>query len=616
MSRYSDFFAGLIDPEMPADGAPPQKLGAFFRWSLSGVWGVIFLTALANMLGGAMEVITYYLLGRLVDGVIGTEFSGFWTSHGSLFLWFVVISIVLRPLAFGLASSMNAITLGPNLPNLVLSRIHRHVLGHSVQYFDDDFAGRISQKELQVSRAITSVVQECIHALIFALTMVIGTTAVFGALSPVLILLLFVWFALYFGFLGVILPRMRERSKIRASARAGVSGQLVDTVANMRMVKLFASSQQEDRAALDAMESYRGTAIHWARLAVVFRVGLIFLGGLLPVVMLGYGLRLWQSGAATAGDLAAIGALSLRLGQMSGWVSWTLMTIFSDLGEAEDGMRTLAPPHDLVDRDDAVDLEIARADLRFTNVDFQYGKDVGGVKGINLHIKEGEKIGLVGPSGAGKSTLMSLALRLYDPEAGRVEISDQNLAGVTQESLRKQIAMVTQDAAMFNRSAFDNIQYGRWEATAAEVAAAAKRAEADAFIGTLIDPKGRSGYDAYLGERGVKLSGGQRQRIALARAILKDAPILLLDEATSALDSEVEAQIQSALANVMEGKTVIAIAHRLSTIAKMDRIVVLDQGRIVEEGSHQKLLDRGGLYAKLWAHQSGGFLNVDQLKAG
>ena len=614
MSRYSKFFSGLVDPEQPAFGPPPQTLFAFFKWSFAGAWGVIGFTALANMLGGLFEVVTYYLLGRMVDLVVGGNFTDFWSMHWTLFAWFVGISIVARPLAFGLASSLNAICLGPNLPNLVLSRIHRHVLGHSISFFDDDFAGRISQKELQVARALSSVVQESIHALVFAVTMVIGTSAVFGALSPILILLLALWFALYFGFLGYTLPRMRERSKRRAGARAQVSGQLVDTVTNMRMVKLFANAAREDRAALDAMESYRGTAIYWANLAVIFRVGLVFLGGLLPVMMLGYGLVLWRDGIVGPGDMAAIGALSLRLGQMSGWVSWTLMTIFSDLGEAEDGMRTLAPPHGLVDAPDAMPLVLERPTLKFENVSFQYGKKLGGVEGINLEVRPGEKLAIVGASGAGKSTLMSLILRLYDAEQGQITVSDKDIRDVTQNSLRAAMAMVTQEAAMFNRSALENIQYGRIDASDAEVKEAAKRAEAHGFITELIDPKGREGYSAHLGERGVKLSGGQRQRIALARAILKDAPILLLDEATSALDSEVEAQIQAALARVMEGKTVIAIAHRLSTIARMDRIVVLDEGRIVEEGSHAMLLKKDGIYAKLWEHQTGGFLNFDAVE--
>jgi ATP-binding cassette subfamily B protein len=395
-----------------------------------------------------------------------------------------------------------------------------------------------------------------------------------------------------------------------------VSGQVVDTITNIKTVKLFAHAAFEDRVALDAMEVFRDRSLEFGVISTWFRFALMLLAGVLPVLLIGGTVLLWQEGSATAGDIAAAGAIALRIAQMSGWVSFTLMSIYTSVGEVEDGMRTLSVPHALTDAVGAAGLPRINGEIRFDGVTFAYGRQRGGVAGIDLHVTAGEKLAIVGASGAGKSSLVSLLLRLYDPEAGTITIDGHDLRSVTQESLRRQIGMVTQETAMFNRSARDNIAYGRPEASEAEIVAAARAAEADEFIAGMLDHTGRKGYDAFLGERGVKLSGGQRQRIALARAFLKDAPILVLDEATSALDSEVEASIQDALAKVMQGKTVLAIAHRLSTIAAMDRIIVLDRGRIVEDGSHEALLARDGLYARYWKRQSGGFIDTeDQTEA-
>jgi ATP-binding cassette subfamily B protein len=360
--------------------------------------------------------------------------------------------------------------------------------------------------------------------------------------------------------------------------------------------------------ALASMGRYRNRSLEFGYVSTFFRLSLMAVAGLIPALLVGAVLWYWTKGLASPGDIAAVGAVSIRISQMTGWVSFTLMSIYANLGEVEDGMRTLSPAHTLTDAPDAVELEPGAATVRFDNVSFAYGRQVGGVEAINLDIAAGEKLGIVGASGAGKSTLVSLLLRLHDVESGRVLVGGRDVRSVTQNSLRRQIAMVTQETAMFNRSARDNILYGRPEASGAELVAAARRAEAHDFIVGLHDHSGRTGYDAHLGERGVKLSGGQRQRIALARAILKDAPILVLDEATSALDSEVEAAIQSALERVMEGKTVLAIAHRLSTLRQMDRIIVMNDGRIVEQGTHETLLARGGVYARYWHRQSGGFI--------
>ncbi|KAG1715204.1 putative ABC transporter ATP-binding protein [Nymphon striatum] len=401
-----------------------------------------------------------------------------------------------------------------------------------------------------------------------------------------------------------------DDDEARAAARANVTGQIVDTVTNIKTVKLFAHTDHEDRAALGAMDKLRLRTLEYGHVSVTFRFCLMAVAGILPVMLVGGALWYWSLGLISAGDIAATGAVSLRLAQMTGWVSFTLMGLYSNIGEIEDGMRTLTPPHRLVDAENASNLLVDAGQIEFDKVAFRYGRTTGGVTDLSLTISPGEKLGIVGASGAGKSTLVALLMRLYDPESGRILIDDQDISGTSQDSLRRQIGMVTQETAMFNRSAMDNIRYGSPDATDDQVIDAAQKAEAHEFILGLKDHGGREGYYAHLGERGVKLSGGQRQRIALARAILKDAPILVLDEATSALDSEVEASIQTALERVMEGKTVLAIAHRLSTIAKMDRIIVMEEGRIVESGDHRALLDMGGVYARYWNRQSGGFIGI------
>ena len=605
------WFLGLIDYRRLADGPPPKTLGRFFLWALKGSWPPVILATVLFAVGGLLESVTMWLLGKVIDATAAGPGAGFWADNRGLAVTAILVLLVLRPLSFGLAGGFQSIAVMPNLFGQVMSRLNRHTLGQSVSFFDDDFAGRIAQKQMQAANGIVSVVQETVNAISFAGAAALGMLVLSGFVDPGMALVLATWIAIYVLLLRFYLPRIRVRSAARAGARAQVTGQIVDTVTNIKTVKLFAHDAHEDRAALDSIAGYREAAAHWAALAVWFRYLLFTLGGALPVAMVGYGLIRWNAGAVTSGELTAVGGMAIRLSQMTGWVSWTLMTIYADLGEVEDGMRTLSPDHGLVDAPAARDLAVRQGEIAFRDVDFAYGRAAGGVQGLDLVIAPGEKIGIVGASGAGKSTMVALLLRLYDPEKGRIEIDGQDIAGVTQASLRAQVGMVTQDTAMFNRPARDNILYGRPGASDADLAAAAEKAEAHEFIEELQDGQGRRGYDAYLGERGVKLSGGQRQRIALARAILKDAPILVLDEATSALDSEVEASIQTALQRVMEGKTVLAIAHRLSTIAQMDRIVVMEAGRIVEQGTHDALLAEGGIYAGLWAHQSGGFIGIE-----
>jgi ATP-binding cassette subfamily B protein len=605
-------FGNLIDAFQPAKGPPPDRLGGFLRWCLSGAWPMLALAALFSALAGAMEAGTAYILGMVIDTAIASGPDSFFSTANLLAIVGALgFFLVLRPILFGLSAASNAIIVQPNVNPLVLSRLNRWTMGQSVRFFDDDFAGRIAQKQMQTANAVTSVSVEVINVVAFALASLAGALALLGAIDWRITALFAGWLVGYFATIRWFLPRVRERSAKRAGARAMVSGQVVDTITNIKTVKLFAHAEFEESTAQDAMADFREKALHFGYLSASFRFCLMTLAGLLPVLLIGATLFLWRDGLASEGDIVAAGAVSIRIAQMTGWVSFTLMAIYSNVGEIENGMKTLTRPDRVEDETEATELNVTDGAIEFRNVGFAYGRDVGGVQDVTLSIKAGEKLGIVGASGAGKSTLVSLLLRLYDGEKGQILIDGQEISGVTQNSLRSQIGMVTQETAMFNRSARDNILYGRPDASEADMIAAAQKAEAHDFIQDLQDGQERTGYDAYLGERGVKLSGGQRQRIALARAILKDAPILVLDEATSALDSEVEASIQAALERVMEGKTVLAIAHRLSTLSEMDRIIVMEQGRIVEMGSHEALLAQGGLYAQFWSRQSGGFIRTD-----
>ena len=602
--------ARLIDPFAEAGGPPPGRPWPFMRWALAGAWPAIGIAVLVTGLTGLSELVTARFTGWVIDAASGAGQGDFWGSFWPIILFGLGFFLLVRPVLFVFDAGVSGVMLGPNLYPLVLARLNRHVLGHSMRFFENDFAGRLSQKALQTARALTDLVLEVTDVVVFSLAMFVGSFILMALIDVRLLAVFAIWAVLYAAALWYFIPRVQVRSASRAGARTLVSGQIVDAYSNIATVKLFARDGDEDRATLSALDTYRNRSLDFGTLSAVFRMVLMALGGILPVVSILGALFLWTRGAATTGEIATTAMITTRLSMLTNRLGRASISIFTHIGEIQDGIDTLTPAHEITDADRPRDASGAQGAVRFEDVSFGYGTDSAALSHFDLNIAPGEKVALVGGSGAGKSTAVSLLLRLHDVEGGRITLDGTDIREIAQTSLRDQVAVVRQDTNMFNRSALDNIRYGRPEATLEEVQEAARRASAHEFILGLRDNSGRTGYDARLGERGVKLSGGQRQRIALARAILKDAPVLVLDEATSALDSEVEAEIQQALEAVMEGKTVLAIAHRLSTISAMDRIVVLDAGRIVEQGTHDELLARRGLYARYWARQSGGFLNA------
>ena len=598
-------------PEQDVKSPPPRTLFAFIRWCLSGTYVAIIIAATASILSGVVETFTAALMGYVIDLILVSTPQSLFAEKGLLLLAVVGFLFCVRPIFFFFSNYMQSIVLSPNIRSAISIRIHRWTIGHSKSYFDNDFAGRIAQKEIQVSRSLTDVIVELIHTVLFALASVATSFWIISLVDWRAGLIVVLWFSGFFTMMMYFMPRIKFTSSKRANAQAEATGQIVDTVSNINLVKLFANSKHEDGAAISAFGKLRNSLIIYGNEIVWFRTCILVYASSIFVAVLSYTIILWTNGMVTPGEVVASGSVAMRLMMMAGWVSFSLMAIYTNLGEVEDAMRTLAVPHDMSDDENAQQLFIQNADVEFNNVKFAYGQKKGGLKKISLSIRAGEKLGIVGASGAGKSTLIALLLRLYDTESGNVFIDNQNVRNVTQESLRSHISVVSQETSMFNRTARDNIIYGKADATELDMIKAAKNAGAHDFILDLVDNHQRKGYDAYLGERGVKLSGGQRQRIALARAIIKDAPILVLDEATSALDSEVESIIQKALQHIMVGKTVFAIAHRLSTIAHMDRIIVMDDGQIIEQGTHSSLLELNGIYAGYWNRQSGGFLGFD-----
>lgn len=609
MFRY---FENLVDPycDYPEVDRPPTRLWPFMMAYAQPFKKVFWWTGLLSIVVAAVEIWLIYYMGRIVD-MLGGEPRQVISEHGFELALVALFIVFLRPILhmFDVAMLNNAIL--PNFGTLIRWRAHKHVLRQSVGWFENDFAGRIANRIVQTPPAAGEVVFQVFDAISFSLAYMIGAAVLLMAADARLIIPLLIWFVLYGALIRWTVTRVGPASQAASDARSTVTGRVVDSYTNIHSVKMFAHHDHELSYAKEAIEYTRRTFQVEMRIFTIMDMTLVALNGLLIVGVVGWAIYLWAIGQSSVGVVAAATALTLRLNAMTGWIMWALTSFFRELGVVSEGMQTIAQPIDLVDAKDAKPLTLDKGKIEIRDLSHHYGRETGGLDNISLTIQPGEKIGLIGRSGAGKSTLVKLLLRFYDVETGQILIDGQDIATVSQDSLRSHIGMVQQDSALLHRSVRDNIRYGRPDASEAEVIAAAKQAEAHDFILDLADMEGRTGYDAQVGERGVKLSGGQRQRVTLARVILKDAPILLLDEATSALDSEVEAAIQDTLYGMMQGKTVIAIAHRLSTIAQMDRILVIDQGRIVEQGSHAELLEQQGQYAEFWAHQSGGFLSTE-----
>ncbi len=606
------WFERRLDPYPTAEPVqPPASMLGFFLFYLRGAKRWLVLMATLTALIALAEVVMFGFIGNIVDWLGKSDRATFLQTQGWPLLLMALFVLVLLPLVSALQSMVVNQAMMPNIPQRIRWMLHRWVLRQSMTYFQDEFAGRIATNLMQTALAIRDAAMKVFDVLNYVSFYFLGALLVAASNDWRLAIPFVAWLLIYLVLLRFFVPRMADISTRQAAARSLMTGRIVDAYTNISTVKLFSHSQREEGYAREAMEEFLPTAYGQMRLASYLNMSIYTLNLALLASIMGVGILLWLGGLVTPGAIAAAAALCLRLFGMSQWLMWEISALFENVGMVRTGVNAFAVPSTVTDRPAASALRVPHGDIRFEQVTFHYGRADGVIEGLDLHIRPGEKVGLVGRSGAGKSTIVNLLLRFYDREGGRIAIDGTDIATVTQDSLRENIAVVTQDTSLLHRSVKENIAYGRPDATDAEIVAAAKLAEAHDFIETLVDPKGRRGYDAHVGERGVKLSGGQRQRVAIARVLLKNAPILVLDEATSALDSEVEAAIQSQLQILMRNKTVIAIAHRLSTIAALDRLVVIEQGRIVEQGTHAELLALGGHYAKLWHRQSGGFIDAD-----
>ena len=609
IKKIFSWFESRIDPYPEAAPKTPEKGLWRFIWSnIEGVRKWIAVLAVFTVGVGIMEALMFQFMGKVVDWLGTYTPQTLFVEKGHALIGMMAMVAFFAVWTF-FASSVRLQTLQGVFPMRLRWNFHRLMLGQSLGFYQDEFAGRVSAKVMQTALALRDVVMTVADMVVYVLVYFITSGVILVSFDSWLLLPFIGWiigFALVMRFL---IPKLGKTAARQADARSLMTGRITDAYSNIATVKLFSHGAREAAYAKQSMEEFMVTVHAQMRLATLLYTCSFIVNSSLTVGTTALGIWLWYHGQVGVGAVATATAMALRVNGLSQYIMWESARLFENIGTVNDGMATLSKPHTILDKPQALPLKVTRGEIKFDHVDFSYEAGKPLLNGFNLNIKPGEKVGLIGRSGAGKSTIVNLLLRFYEPQSGTISIDGQNVDSVTQESLRAQIGLVTQDTSLLHRSVRDNIIYGRPDATEAEMISAAERAEASGFIPNLSDAKGRRGYDAHVGERGVKLSGGQRQRIAIARVMLKDAPILLLDEATSALDSEVEAAIQESLDKMMEGKTVIAIAHRLSTIAAMDRLIVLDKGRIIEEGSHTELLAKQGLYAKLWAHQSGGFLS-------
>ena len=609
MDRIFSWFENRIEPfPLEEPKQPPHGLVAFCWHYSKGIWPALAIMASLGMIVAVLEIMIFAFLGNVVEWLSSANRETFLDTHTPTLIWMGVAVLLIVPalkLVWGLVLHQTVIG---NYPMIIRWQAHRYMLGQSMGFYQDEFAGRVATKVMQSALGVRETVMKILDVFAYVTVYFIGALILVATFDFWLMVPFVVWLALYLLTMWYFLPKMAVISRKQADARSLMTGRVVDSYTNISTVKLFAHAGREIGYAKDSMNGFLKTVHPQMRLSTSMHFILGTLNNLLLFAVGAIAINQWLNGVATVAAVAVAAALVTRLSGMSHWIMWEMAGLFENMGMAIDGMNTIAQPRSVQDQPDAKALVVKDGEIEFDKVTFNYEKHGNVINDMILTLASGEKIGLIGRSGAGKTTMMNILLRLYDIDGGKVLIDGQDIARVTQESLRSQIAVVTQDTSLLHRSVRENIAYGRPDADDHAIIAAAKKANAHEFILDLEDADGRKGYDAQVGERGVKLSGGQRQRIAIARVFLKDAPILILDEATSALDSEVEAIIQEQLFNLMEGKTVLAIAHRLSTIANMDRLIVLDQGKIVEEGSHEELVEADGLYASLWARQSGGFL--------
>ena len=609
------WFENRINPFPPAAPTrPPATLLAFCWHYTRDIWPWIAITSVLTAAISVFQVLIFSFLGNIVDWLAGADPETFLAEEGRALLWMGFVILVALPFTALFHTLIMHQTIFGNYPMVIRWKAHRYMLGQSFGFYQDEFAGRVATKVMQAALGVRESVTKIIDVFVYVGVYFGGALVLVATLQAWLMVPFLVWLALYVALMWRYLPKMRAISELQSDARSTMTGRVVDSYTNIMTVKLFAHAGREETYAREAMDDFLKTVHPQMRLVSRLNVSLDIANALLLFSVGAIGIMGWMAGNATVGAVAVAVGLVLRLEGISYWVMWELAGLFENIGMAEDGMHTIARPQAVTDTTDAKVLRVDRGEIAFDGIRFHYGKQGGVIENLSLTVRPGEKVGLVGRSGAGKSTLMNVLLRLYDLEGGAIRIDGQDIANVTQDSLRSRIGVVTQDTSLLHRAVRDNIAYGNPDATEDEIIAAAKRANAHDYIVDLVDLEGRTGYDAHVGERGVKLSGGQRQRIAIARVFLKNAPILVLDEATSALDSEVEAAIQDNLNALMEGKTVIAIAHRLSTIANLDRLVVMDRGEIIEAGSHDELAAANGLYAQLWARQSGGFLGGEEAR--